>query len=465
MKFISWKNNTFWVAAFTIVMLGTLYYSFTIGRHMAQHYTPLQDAAMEIKLEATTAHLWFEEAISGDRTINIESVWKHLEQAEWYAKAMLNGGENEEGKYLALKDPDLRHKIEETINEIHVFRAIANQRWTERSQSGVGSSIDQRFDQSFDSFLLFADDVETKLQENMKEELQGFNVLQLVLLVTTSLLGLFAGMLQRKHSSNLKKVHGELEDKVKERTKELTQEIIVRKKAEKKAEEASLAKSEFLSSMSHELRTPMNAILGFAQILELGADKLDQTQRQNVREILDAGNHLVHLINEVLDLAQIESNKMSVNMEQIVIHDVLQQSIKLIQPNAIERHIEIIDLVNKENCIVYADSIRLKQVLVNILSNAVKYNCENGQIILKSELTDNQRLRISITDTGEGLTRKEIDELFNPFERLNQKNNVEGTGIGLVIAKKMLALMDGTIGVVSRKDEGSTFWIEIALVN
>jgi len=255
----------------------------------------------------------------------------------------------------------------------------------------------------------------------------------------------------QEHSSKL-------EQQVELRTHEL-------KLAKDKAETANNAKTEFLSSMSHELRTPMNAILGFGQMLELDDDKLDQTQRQNVREILDAGNHLLHLINEVLDLAKIESSTVDINREQVVIYDVLQQSINLIKPHAIKRHIEITNLVSKKEHIVYADITRLRQVLVNILSNAVKYNSENGQITLKSEVVDNQRLRISITDTGEGLTVEEIDKLFIPFERLNQNTNIEGTGIGLVIAKKVIELMDGTIGVASMKEEGSTFWIEIALVN
>lgn len=464
MKFFNWTSYTLWVTAFTMVMLGTMFYSFTTGRNMAQRYTPLQDAAMEIKLEATTAHLWFEEAISGDRTINLEIVWGHLDQAEWYAKAMLDGGENHEGKYLPLEDQSLRQKIEETITEIRAFRSIATQRWAEQLKSGVGSSIDQRFDKSFENFLLSADNVETGLQQKMKRELKRFNFLQVVLLVFTLLLGLFAGVLLRKYSSNLKKAHDELEEKVKERTKELTQEVIVRKKAEEKAEAANQAKSEFLSFMSHELRTPMNAVLGFGQMLELDADKLTHTHRQNVREILDAGNHLLHLINELLDLAKIESSKMDINIEQIVVHDVLQKSIKLIKAHAIERHIEITDLVSKENHIVYADETRLKQVLVNILSNAVKYNSKNGKITLKSEISDNQRLRISVTDTGKGLTVEEIDKLFTPFERLDQKSNIEGTGIGLVITKKMMELMNGTIGIMSIKEEGTTFWIEIALV-
>ena len=235
--------------------------------------------------------------------------------------------------------------------------------------------------------------------------------------------------------------------------------------AKELAEQASLAKSEFLSSMSHELRTPLNAILGFAQILKMDADDLDEIQQANIQEILEAGSHLLKLINEVLDLAKIESGKIKIVMQEVLLDDVVQQSLKLIKTQAEAKQIEIIDRLSNKGYIVQADFTRLKQVLVNILNNAVKYNSDKGRITIDSEVTDNHYLRVSITDTGNGLSEDEISKLYVPFERLNIVHNVEGTGIGLVITRHLIKNMGGAIGTESILGEGCTFWIEIALAD
>lgn len=280
---------------------------------------------------------------------------------------------------------------------------------------------------------------------------------------TEPVLGVFANRvsteLERDFAvQELQQIKENLEDLVEERTYDL-------KATRDEAERANAAKSEFLSRMSHELRTPLNAILGFGQMLELDADGFSTTQREDVKEILEAGHHLLSLINEVLDLAKVESGNLELLMEDVSVDDMLQQCIPLIQTQAKLHELNLHNNLGNKGYIVKADFNRLKQVMLNLLSNAVKYNQKCGRITLDSKIIDKQRLRICVTDTGTGMTQEDVDKLFTPFQRLNAENNVEGTGIGLVITRHLIELMGGAIGVESLPGVGSTFWIELTLIN
>jgi len=234
--------------------------------------------------------------------------------------------------------------------------------------------------------------------------------------------------------------------------------------AKEEAERASQAKSAFLSSMSHELRTPMNAILGFGQILEYD-DTLDPDQQESVHEILKAGNHLLELINEVLDLAKVESGQLSLSLESVELPSVLDECISLIQPLARKRDVRIQSRC-LDNIKVRADRTRLKQVVLNLLSNAVKYNREGGQVNLKAQLDGDNTLRLLISDTGNGVPSERLNELFEPFNRLDaEATDVEGTGIGLTISRRIMELMGGSIGADSEVGVGSTFWLDLPLAS
>lgn len=279
---------------------------------------------------------------------------------------------------------------------------------------------------------------------------------------TEPVIGVFAQRLslelERDHVNQQLRNHRQhLEELVQERTRHM-------QLARDEAERANAAKSDFLSRMSHELRTPMNAILGFGQILQMDADTLNEDQRINVQEILDAGHHLLGLINEVLDLSRIEAGKLEVYMQPVLVDEQLKHCIAMIQPQVDSCQLKIIDNISGKGQTVQADVSRFKQVLLNLLSNAVKYNCSQGSIILTCEVIDNKQLRINITDTGAGLTEAEISRLFRPFERMESASDIEGTGIGLVISKHLVELMGGTIGVSSIHGEGCTFWLQLNMV-
>jgi PAS domain S-box-containing protein len=230
--------------------------------------------------------------------------------------------------------------------------------------------------------------------------------------------------------------------------------------AKETAERASRAKSEFLSSMSHELRTPMNAIIGFAQMLEYD-EQLNADQLDNVHEILKGGRHLLELINEVLDLAKIESGRVELSLEAVALAVLAEDCRQLIQPLAARRGIALRFEVAADTA-VRADRVRLKQVLLNLLSNAVKYNRENGWIRFGVRAVTARRLRIEIADCGPGIPAERIEEIFQPFNRLDAEfSEIEGTGIGLTITRRLVEMMDGGVGVDSVPGTGSTFWIEL----
>uniref|UniRef100_UPI003456D044 ATP-binding protein n=1 Tax=Accumulibacter sp. TaxID=2053492 RepID=UPI003456D044 len=229
------------------------------------------------------------------------------------------------------------------------------------------------------------------------------------------------------------------------------------------AETANRAKSEFLSSMSHELRTPMNAIIGFAQMLEYDSG-LSADQQDNVHEILSASRHLLDLINEVLDLSRIESGRIELSLETADIATVVDDCRHLIEPLAAPLAITLSTCV-PAGATVHADRVRLKQALLNLLSNAVKYNRARGSIRLAVEQRRSEaglRQRISVTDTGIGIAHDRLSEVFQPFTRLQTENSeIEGTGIGLTITKRLIELMGGVIGAESEVGVGSCFWIDL----
>lgn len=234
--------------------------------------------------------------------------------------------------------------------------------------------------------------------------------------------------------------------------------------ARSEADKANRAKSEFLSSMSHELRTPLNAILGFAQLIEAGSPPPTPTQKRNIDHILKAGWYLLALVDEILDLAVIESGKLSLSMEPISLIEIVRECQSMIEPQAQKHDISVTFPRIKSPCFVNGDRTRIKQILINLLSNAIKYNKVGGTVAVNCIASGPGRVRICVEDTGEGLTADKLTQLFQPFNRLGKETSAEqGTGIGLVMAKRLVELMEGAIGVESTVGKGSVFWIELNL--
>jgi PAS domain S-box-containing protein len=275
---------------------------------------------------------------------------------------------------------------------------------------------------------------------------------------------------QKRAEEELRIVNAELERRVRDRTSELddaNRELVERQhrleEARLEAERANLAKSQFLSRMSHELRTPLNAILGFGQLLEM--DELDEHQKESVHHILKGGTHLLHLINEVLDISRIEVGGMPLSLEPVSVDELVHDAAGLVRPLADQRRvtIEVGSHAGTERFVV-ADRQRLQQVLLNLLSNAVKYNREGGVARCGSREAEG-RLRIDVSDDGMGIAEEQLDRLFVPFERLGfERSGVEGTGLGLALSKQLVEAMGGRLEVESVPGEGSTFSVALPSV-
>ena len=295
-----------------------------------------------------------------------------------------------------------------------------------------------------------------KTVKSLHETKQSLMLLATVILFLIMVIAVLVTKKVKVIQSELEHSRDDLELKVKERTNELML-------SRDEAESANHAKSEFLSCMSHELRTPLTAILGFAQILEYDSNFVSE-QQDSIQEIIKAGHHLLELINEILDLSKIESGHVNISLEPIHLDVVVSESLSLTAPMSEEYGITI-TASEMDDCIVLADHTKLKQILLNLLTNSIKYNREKGKVRIHIDTAGENTLRLIVSDTGHGIADEKIDGLFQPFNRLDAVNSkVEGTGIGLAITRHLVEMMGGQIGVDSNPGTGSNFWVELPVI-
>lgn len=429
------QNHIIWISCAVVIMAGAVFFSYLVGRDMAQRYAPLVDAAMEIKLETTTAHLLLDETLSGERIAKLTDIIRHIDQATWYAQAILNGGNNQEGTFMLLEEPELRGLIEISIQKISLFRSLTEERWGKGRLFITKDTNHITFHNTFDDLIISVDQIETALQDAMQSRMQKFTTIQLLLIVVVLVLGVIVGVLFQQ---NKKRLQNARED----------------------AELANKAKSAFLASVSHDLRTPLNAIMGFSELMEtqvygaLG----DPHYIEYASDIRDSGEMLLTLIDDILDLSRIEAGKYILIEENMDIEDTIKASVKMLHSQADNKNIGLSDHIAPQLPHLHGDQKSVLRILNNLISNAIKFTPEGGKIVVQAMLNNDHRLKLQVKDTGIGVKKEDIAKALAPYEQIVCKDfdPHAGTGLGLFLCCSLVDLHGGEMTFESELGKGTT---------
>jgi len=457
---IPWRFH-FLIGSIGVIIIGIVSYGFYTGDRMATMYAPLTDAAMEIKLEATTAHLWFEEIVSGDRHETMEKVWKHLDKAAWYAQAMLQGGVNPEGTFIPLKDIEMRQGIKAVQKKLVKFRDITRQRLAEKETAGVGSDIDQHYDAIFMDFITQADHMETRLQQVMAQDLRSFRFIQVSMLVTCLLIFLFIGIAFHRFDRRRAKDF----QIISETNEKLLNEILERKQIEKQREslidelETKNAELEqFTYTVSHDLKSPLITIKGFLGMLEKDALEGDTDRmKADMARISAAAEKMKHLLDELLELSRI--GRMVNPPAEVPFGEMVREAMDVVGGRLAEGNVQV--QIAPELPVIFGDPPRLQEVVENLIDNAVKYMGDKSDPLIEiGTRKDGQEAVFYVRDNGVGIDPRYHEKIFGLFDKLDP--NTDGTGIGLAIVKRIVEVHSGQIWVESEgTGKGATFCFTI----
>lgn len=443
------------IAFLLLGFLAALGFLSNIGHNMTKQQSPLVDASMEVKLNAAMYHLWLEELIQGDSSINAQDVWSYLDASEWYAKAMLFGGKNEEGTYIPLENPNLRKEINETLEKIAALRKAGNARLNNTNESGIGSQLDQAFDKSFNAMIEQADKVETELLSTIASDHKWYDFIAVTLIVSFSVIGIiiligFVYFDNRRRSDLAKRLS-------------LIQQVNQAQKME--------ALGTLVGGIAHDFNNTLAGITGNIYLAKISARDNPDTV-QHLTSIENLSFRAASLIQQLLTFAR----KDIVNMKSFPLTPYIKETLKLVR-TGIPENISLNSKLCSQPLLVYGDAAQIHQVLVNLISNAhdavenvdepfinimlESYNVDDGFLARHPDSTAALYAHLSVEDNGHGIPEDQIKHLFEPF--YTTKEQGKGTGLGLAMVFGSIKTHNGYVEVESNVDEGSTFHIYIPL--
>ncbi len=441
------------VAAWLVMIVTMLLVLYT-GNSMMDKHAPLVDAAMELKLELTTAHLWFEEIITGDRIAQLDDVWEHLDAAEWYAEAMLAGGQNPEGTLLPLTDPRSRESLEQIRIKLAEFRKVTQRRWDAGESGRVGSQIDQQYDGMFEVLIQLTDDVETRILGTIATEIKIFRWLQVFLIGGSLVLAIFIGRVFQRYVTDRQRAE--------QQTHEMQIRLLQSEQEEKQRVEAELQKvsdqlvrhtrlatiGQVSASIAHELRGPLGAIRNAVFLMKRKAPP-ERTEWIGKLDLVD--REIVAADRIITELTAMSRGKKP-DKKTVPLGPIISAArSRVAGRESVAWHISC----EPDPFVVHCDAEQLQQVLRNLFSNAIRAMGAEGQITVEATRSD-EHDQILVCDDGPGIPAEQRDQIFEPL--FTGRSN--GTGLGLTICRQIIQRHGGTIDVVDRS-QGAAFLIQL----